>query len=161
MCKFVIRQVDAASVSRVAVERVPLPVNNCVRNAGVTAREGRTVVIRAGSTEVCERQVSKIEMPRRVHTSFGITAAKAGGDFPFKSGGADNPLEGLTAVEGVPNPASIGGKRPGHAGVETVRIRRIHPQALLETNPANSADDWVPERRRGGSRSRCRETDHG
>src|SRR5437870_8814776 len=103
MCKFVIRQVDAAAVSRVSVERIPLPVNDCVRNAGVAASEGRTVVIRAGSTKVCERQVSKIEMPRRVHTSFGITAAKAGSYLPFKSRGADNPLEGLTAVEGVPN----------------------------------------------------------
>src|SRR5437879_453423 len=99
-------------------------------------------------------------MPRRVHTSFGITAAKASGDFPFKSGGADDPLEGLTAVEGVPNPASIGGKRPGHAGVEAVWIRRIDPQALLETNPANTADDRMPESRRGGPRSRCRETGH-
>src|SRR5947208_16160990 len=122
MCEFVIRQVDASAVSRIAVERVPLPVDNCVRNASVTASEGRTVVVRAGSTEVCERQVSKIEMPRRVHASFGITAAEASGDFPFKSRGADDPLEALTAVEGVPNPASIGGKRPGHASVETIRI---------------------------------------
>src|SRR6266513_1470730 len=99
-------------------------------------------------------------MPRRVHTSFGITAAKAGGDFPFKSGGADNPLEGLTAVEGVPNPASIGGKRPGHASVETIRIRRIDPQALLETNPANAADDRMPEGGRGAPGCRRRETDH-
>src|SRR6266576_2226091 len=161
MCKFVIRQVDAAAVSRVAVERVPLPVNDCVRNARVAASEGRTVVIRAGSTKVCERQVGKIEMPRRVHACFGITAAEASRDFPFKSGGADNPLEGLTAVEGVPNPASVGGKRPGRASVETVCIRRVDPQALLETNPANAADDRMPESRRGGPRSRCRETDHG
>src|SRR6267143_2902853 len=122
MCEFVIRQVDAAAVSRVAVERIPLPVNDCIRNAGVAASERRTVVVRAGSTEVCERQVGKIEMPRRVHTSFGIAAAKAGGDLPFKSYGVDNPLEGLTAVEGVPNTASIRGKRAGHASVETIRI---------------------------------------
>src|SRR6266513_5564202 len=105
MCKFVIRQVDAAAVSRVSVERVPLPVNDCVRNAGVAASEGRTVVVRAGGTKVCERQVGKIEMPRRVHASFGITTAKARGDLPFKSRGADDPLKGLTTVEGVPNPA--------------------------------------------------------
>src|SRR5213594_2518578 len=122
MCKFVIRQVDAAAVGRVAVERVPLAVNDCIWDAGVAASEGRTLVIRAGSTEVCERQVGKVEMPRRVHACFGITAAEASRDFPFKSGGADDPLEGLTAVEGVPNPASIGGKRPGHASVETVWI---------------------------------------
>src|SRR6266478_8412439 len=160
MCKFVIRQVDAAAVGRVTVERVPLPVNDCVRNAGVAASEGRAVIVRAGSTEVCERQVGKVEMSRRVHTSFGITAAKAGGDLPFKSRGADDPLEGLTAVEGVPNPASVGGKRAGRASVETVRIRRIDPQALLETNPANAADDRMPESRRGGPRSRRRETGH-
>src|SRR5207253_201219 len=82
------------------------------------------------------------------------------GDFPFKSGGADDPLEGLTAVEGVPNPASVRGKRAGRASVETVRIRRIDPQALLEANPANAADDRMPESRRGGPGSRCRETDH-
>jgi len=99
-------------------------------------------------------------MPRRVHACFGITAAEASGDFPFKSRGADDPLEGLTAVEGVPNPASVGGKRAGRASVETVRIRRIDPQALLETNPANAADDRMPESRRGGPRSRCRETGH-
>ena len=61
-------------------------------------------------------------MPRRVHASFGITAAKASGDFPYKSGGVDDPLEGLTAVEGVPNPAGVGGKRAGRASVETIRI---------------------------------------
>src|SRR5438552_5838427 len=99
-------------------------------------------------------------MPRRVHACFGITAAEASGDFPFKSRGADDPLEGLTAVEGVPNPASIGGKRAGHASVETIRIRRIDPQALLETNPANAADDRMPEGWRSGPRFRCRETDH-
>src|SRR6266513_2608413 len=99
-------------------------------------------------------------MPRKVHTSFDITAAKASGDFPFKSGGADNPLEGLTAVEGVPNPATVRGKRAGRASVETVPIRRVDPQALLETNPANAADDRMPESQRGGPRSRCRETGH-
>src|SRR5881398_3797170 len=111
MCKFVIRQVDAAAVGRVAVERVPLAVNDCIWDAGVAASEGRTVVVRAGSTEVCERQVGKVEMPRRVHACLGITAAEASGDFPFKSRGADDPFEGLTPVQGVPNPASIGGKR--------------------------------------------------
>src|SRR5438445_4938680 len=99
-------------------------------------------------------------MSGRVHASFGITAAEAKGDFPFKRGGADNPLEGLTAVEGVPDPASIGGKRAGHASVETVRIRRVEPQALLETNPANAANDRMPEGERGGPGSRCSETDH-
>src|SRR5213595_4064131 len=98
-------------------------------------------------------------MSRRVHTSFGITAAEASGDFPFKSRGADDPLEGLTAIEGVPNPASVRGKRAGHASVETIRIRRIDPQALLETNPANAADDRMPEGEAGGLRSR--EADHG
>src|SRR5207247_7161548 len=141
LCNFVIRQVDAAAVGRVAVERVPLPVNDCIWDAGVAASEGRTVVVRAGSTKVCERQVRKVEMPRRVHTSFGITAAKADRDLPFKSRGTDDPLEGLTAVEGVPDPASIGGKRAGHASVQTIRIRGSDPQALLETNPANAADD--------------------
>jgi len=160
VCEFVIRQVDAAAVGRVAIERIPLPVNDCVRNAGVAASEGRTVVVRAGSTKVCERQVRKVEMPRRVHTSFGITAAKAGGDLSFKRRGTDNPLEGLTAVEGLPDPASIGGKRAGHASVQTIRIRGIDPQALLETNPANAADDRMPEAWRSGPRFRCGETDH-
>ena len=100
-------------------------------------------------------------MPRGVHASFGITAAEAGGDFPFKSGCVDDPLEGLTAVEGVPDPASVGGKCAGHASVETVRIRRIVPQALLETNPANAADDRMPEGERGGLRFRCGETRRG
>src|SRR5206468_4009512 len=100
-------------------------------------------------------------MSGRVHASFGITAAEASGDFPFKRRGADNPLEGLTAVEGVPDPASIRGKRAGHASVETVRIRRIDPQALLETNPANAADDRMPEGERAGLRFRSGETDHG
>src|SRR5436190_18124187 len=95
-----------------------------------------------------------------IHGGFRITAAKAGCDLPFQSRGADNPFEGLTAVEGVPNPASVRGKRAGHAGVKAVRVRRIDPLALLETNPANSTDGWMPERRRGGPRSRCRETDH-
>jgi len=99
-------------------------------------------------------------MSRRVHTSFGITAAEASGDFPFKSRGADDPLEGLTAVEGVPNPASVRGKRAGHASVQTIRIRRIDPQALLETHPANAADDWMPERGRCAPGCRRRETDH-
>src|SRR5207253_2133522 len=44
--------------------------------------------------------------------------------------------------------------------VETVWIRRIHPQALLETNPANAADDRMPESRRGGPGSQRRETGH-
>src|SRR5439155_8101368 len=146
----VIDEVDAAAVRRVAVGRVPLAVNDCIWDAGVAASEGRTVVVRAGSTEVCERQVGKVEMPRRVHTSFGITAAKADRDLPFKSRGTDDPLEGLTAVEGVPDPASIGGKRAGHASVQTIRIRGIDPQALLETNPANAANDRMPEAWRSG-----------
>src|SRR5947207_11088976 len=95
-----------------------------------------------------------------IHGGFRITAAKAGCDLPFQSRGADNPLEGLTAVEGVPNPASVRGKRAGHASVETIRIRRIDPQARLETNPANAADDRMPEGRRGAPRCRRRETDH-
>src|SRR6266480_4443078 len=99
-------------------------------------------------------------MSRRVHTSLGITAAEASGDLPFKSLGVDDPLECLTAVEGVPDPAGIRGKRAGHASVETVRIRRIDPQALLETNPANAADDRMPKRQRGGLRFRSGETDH-
>src|SRR5882757_2493242 len=125
LCDFVIRQIDAANVGWVAVKRIPLPVNDCVRNARVAASEGRTPVIRAGGTKVCERQVGKVEMPCRVHASFGITAAEASGDFPFKSGGVDDPHESLAAIERVPKPASVGGKRAGRASVETVRIRRI------------------------------------
>src|SRR5436190_21954789 len=95
-----------------------------------------------------------------IHGGFRIAAAKAGCDLPFKSRGADNPLEGLTAVEGVPDPASVRGKCAGHTGVEAVWIRRIDPQALLETNPANATDDRMPEGRRGAPRCRRRETDH-
>src|SRR5262245_28688937 len=100
-------------------------------------------------------------MSRQIHTSFSITPAEASGGLSFKSDGVDDPFEGLTAVEGVPNPAGIGGKRTGHASVETVWIRRIHPQALLETNPANAADDRMPERGRGGPGLGCGETHHG
>ena len=61
-------------------------------------------------------------MARRVHASFGITATEASGGFPFKSRGVDDPFKSLTAIEGVPDPAGIGGKRTGRAGVETIRI---------------------------------------
>ena len=102
-------------------------------------------------------------MPGRVHACFRITAAKAGGVFPFPSRGVDDPLESLTAVEGVPNPAGIGGKRAGHAGVEEVWIRRIEPQALFETNPANATDNRMPEAEPAGTGwwFRCRETRRG
>src|ERR1044071_10001920 len=141
MCDFVICQVDAATVGRVAVESVPLAINDCIWDTGVAASESRTPVIRAGGTKVCECQVRKIKMARRVDACFGITPAKAGSDLSFKSQSADNPLEGLTTIERPPNPAGVGGLRPGRAGVKTVRIRRIDTQALLETDAANSADD--------------------
>src|SRR5439155_6641796 len=95
-----------------------------------------------------------------IHGGFRITAAKAGFDLPFQSGCVDDPFEGLTGVEGVPDPAGVGGKCAGHAGVEEVWIRRIVPQALLETNPANAADDRMPEGERSGPGPWSRETDH-
>src|SRR5207302_3814488 len=100
-------QVDAAAVGRVAVDRVPLPVNHRVRNAGIAASDGRAMVVRAGGTKVCQREVGKIEMPRRVHASFGITATGARGVLPFKSGGGNDPFEGLTAVKGMPDPTRV------------------------------------------------------
>src|SRR4029079_703148 len=102
--EFVIYQIDAATIGRVAVERVPLAINDFIRDACIAASGGRAVVVRPGSAKVCQRQVGKIKMPRRVHASFGITAAGAGGVFAFKSGGGDDPFESLTAVEGMPHP---------------------------------------------------------
>ena len=122
LCEFVIRQIDTATVSRVAVKGVPLPVNDCVRNAGVAASEGRALVVRAGRAKVCKGQVGKVKMPRRVHAGFRITAAVARRDLAFKSRGTDDPFEGFASVEGVPDPTGIGGKRAGGAGVKTVRI---------------------------------------
>src|SRR5205807_9463169 len=148
------RQVDAAAVGRVAVERVPLAVNDCIWDASIAASGARAMVVRAGSAKVCQRQVGKVEMPRRVHASFGITTAGAGGVLPFKSGGVDDPFEGLTAIEGMPDPTRVRRERAGCARVEKVWIRRIDPQALLKTNAANAADDRMPEVGWGGPRCR-------
>src|SRR5437764_13644031 len=45
LCNFVIRQIDAAAVGGVAVERIPLPVNDCIWDASGAASEGHTVVV--------------------------------------------------------------------------------------------------------------------
>src|SRR5437016_4986199 len=46
------------------------------------------MVVRAGSAKVCQRQVGKIEMPRRVHASFGIATALEG-KYTTCAGGGD------------------------------------------------------------------------
>jgi len=72
-----------------------------------------------------------------IHACFGITAAEASGDF-LQEPWAHDPLEGLTAVEERPNPASVEESEPVRASVETVHSKDP-PAGLLETNPANAA----------------------
>src|SRR5207245_8692051 len=57
----------------------------------------------------------------------------------------DDPFEGLPRVLRVPDPAGVGGKRAGNAGVDPARIGRVEPDILLESNALDAADRRLSE----------------
>ena len=145
---FVVGQVyTAAAVHRVAVRRVPLAVYGGVRHAGVIAGEGDAPVVGAPDAKVRERQVVKVEMTRRVHCEFGVAATRARGCLTFERRTSGDPFEGLAAIARMPDPARVGRKRAGRAGVDEVRVRGVEPDVLLKANPADAADDRMTEGR--------------
>src|SRR4051812_48766150 len=156
----VVSQVYVAAVRRVAVDRVPLPIYRGVGHAGVATGKGRAEIIRAGGAEVRKRQIIEIKMTCDVDSELGIAPAVAGGHLALERGGTDDPLEGLTGIEGAPDPTSVSRRGPGCTGVKAIRIGRVQPQILLESHPRDPADDGMPESRCACGRRSARRRDH-
>ena len=150
----VVREINDAAIGGVTVERIPLPIHDRVRNAGVTAGETRALVVGARRAEVCQRQVGKIEVAILVDSELGVAAAGAGVGFTRQRRGARNPLKSFARVKRAPDPTGIRAERARHTRVEAIRIRWIDAKVLLEAFATNAADHRMAERRRRGCRQR-------
>ena len=71
-------EVERAAARRVAVERVPLPVDAGIGDAGVAAREGAPEVVGARDAEVGEREVVEVQAPGGIDGELRVAAAVAG-----------------------------------------------------------------------------------
>ena len=163
----VVREVEGTARRRVAVQRVPLTIDDGVGNAGVLARERPAEIVRACDAEVGERQVVEVEAPGRVDRQLGVAAAVAGRDLAAERRRAGHPLERLAAVERAPDEAAVRVRRVGRAHVQPVRVRSGRGGGLLRSpsrrclrSSAARRCSWRP--RRQGVRSRaCRACSRG
>src|SRR5207245_8730098 len=110
-------EVDVAPIRRVAVRRIPLPVDNGERHTGVAAIpsdavcEAHAVVFRASRAEVDERQVVEVEVAARVDGELGVAATAARRRIPYLGCRSHKQLERLAAVLRLPDAARLRGTR--------------------------------------------------
>src|SRR5207245_780167 len=137
----------------IPVNCVPLAVDRCIGHTAVAADERGAVVPGAVGAEVSERKVVEVQVAACVDGEFRVAAActRREAEDPhlaYLGYPSHNPLEGLAASPGAPDPTRVRGKRAGDARVDTVRVRGVEPDILLEADTLDTADRRLPERGR-------------
>src|SRR5207253_7601678 len=154
----VVARARAKTVSgpRVPGHRVPLAVDQGVGHAAIAAEKARAVVLGSSGAEVGEGQIVEVEVAARIDRELGVAAARAHVRLALLGRARDDPFEGLARVLRVPDPAGVGGKRAGNAGVDPARIGWVEPDIVLESNALDAADRRLSE---GGRLSTDRNRD--
>ena len=89
----VVHQINAATIQRIAIDRIPLSIYRRFGHAGVAAGKCRAKIIRARGAEIQQRQIVEIQTSHLIDGDLAVAAAVTGRDLAPERRRADDPLE--------------------------------------------------------------------